>query len=237
MNIQHTFILVAAIALSACTVPQANAENGVAPRTITVTGQGEAVAAPDMAVLSIGVRTDGATAAAALRANSAAMTETIAKLKDLGVENRDIQTSGLSINARYDYERSRSNPTLIGYTASNSLTVKLRDLQSAGDVIDQAVSSGANSLGGISFTFSDPKPLQDDARRNAVARARAKADLLTEAAGVRLGSVLTIHDGYAAAPSPRPVMARMEAMSDTAVPLQAGESVVTANVTIIYEIN
>ena len=230
-------MITAAIALTACTLPQASAENEAARRTITVTGQGEAAAAPDMAVLSIGVRTDGATAAAALRENSAAMNETIAKLKDLGVADRDIQTSGLSINPRYDYERNRSNPTLIGYTASNSLTVKLRDLNSAGEVIDQAVSSGANSLGGISFTFADPKPLQDDARKDAVARARAKAELLTDAAGVRLGPVLTIHDGHAAAPSPRPVMARMEAMSDTSVPLQAGESVITANVTIIYEIN
>lgn len=237
MSIQHTFIAVAAIALTACTLPQANAENEGARRTITVTGQGEAAAAPDMAVLSIGVRTEGATAAAALRENSASMTATIAKLKDLGVEDRDIQTSGLSINPRYDYERNRSNPPLIGYTASNSLTVKLRNLNSAGEVIDQAVSSGANSLGGISFTFADPKPLQDDARKDAVARARAKAELLTDAAGVRLGTVLTIHDGYTAAPSPRPVMARMEAMSDSSVPLQAGESVITASVTIIYEIN
>ncbi len=237
MRIQQTLILAAAMAMTACTMPQASAQNEVALRTITVTGQGEAVAAPDMAVLSIGVRTDGRTAAEALQGNSAAMTETIAKLKDLGVENRDIQTSALSINPRYDYERNRSNPPLIGYTASNSLTVKLRDLSHAGEVIDQAVSSGANSLGGISFTFADPKPLQDDARKDAVARARAKAKLLTEAAGVRLGSVLTINDGYAATPSPQPRMMRMEAASDSAVPLQAGESVISASVTIIYEIN
>ena len=237
MSIQNTFIIVAAIALTACTLPQASAENEAARRTITVTGQGEAAAAPDMAVLSIGVRTDEATAAVALRENSAAMTATIAKLKELGVEDRDIQTSGLSINPRYDYERNRSNPTLLGYTASNNLTVKLRDLSSAGAVIDQAVASGANSLGGISFTFANPKPLQDDARKDAVARARATAELLTAAAGVRLGSVLTINDGYASAPSPQPRMMRMEAASDSSVPLQAGESVVTANVTIIYEIN
>ena len=237
MSIHNTFIAIAALAMAACTVPQANAENETPLRTITVTGQGEAAAAPDMAVLSLGVRTDGPTAAAALRENSAAMTETIDTLKELGVEARDIQTSGLSINPRYDYERNRSNPTLIGYTASNSLTVKLRDLESAGSVIDQAVSSGANSLGGISFTFANPKPLQDEARQDAVARARAQAELLTEAAGVRLGKVLTIQDGYAAAPAPRPMMARMEAASDSSVPLQAGESVVNASVTIIYEIN
>lgn len=239
MRIQSAIVSVAACALAACAAaPEASAqEDGAITRTITVTGQGEASAAPDLAVMSIGVQTEGNTAAAALRQNSAQMSATIKKLKDLGVADKDIQTSGLSINPRYDYEKNRSNPRVIGFTASNRLTVKLRDLDEAGGVIDQAVQSGANTLGGISFTFSDPKPLYEKARKDAVARARAQAELLTEAAGVDLGQVLTIQDGYVSAPSPQPVRARMSMAEDSSVPIQAGESSITASVTIVYEID
>ena len=227
----------AALALAACAVPEASADTAAeTPRTITVNGQGEASAAPDMAILSIGVQSEGATAAEALRQNSADMSSAIATLKDLGVEDRDLQTSGLSINPRYDYQSNRNVRRLIGYTASNTLTVKLRDLDNAGGVIDAAVQSGANSIGGISFTFSNPKPLMDTARRNAVADARAKAELLTEAAGVNLGQVITIQGGHTSSPSPRPMMMRMEAAADSSVPIEAGESSISANVTIVYEI-
>ena len=227
----------AAIAvITACSAaPQAAAENDAA-RTIIVTGQGEASAAPDMVVLSIGVETQGDTAAAALRENSAAMSATIEKLKDLGVADKDIQTSGLSINPRYDYERSRTNPPIAGYVASNTVTARLRDLASAGAVIDQAVESGANRLNGISFTFADPKPLYDEARRDAVAQAKAKAELLTDAAGVSLGRLLTIQDGAYRAPSPLKMTAAFAEADARAVPIAAGESTLRASVTLIYEI-
>lgn len=236
MTIYKAFLFIAAIALAACTAaPDAAAQND-GPRTITVTGEGEASAAPDMAVLSIGVETDGETAAAALRQNSAQMSATIAKLKEFDIADRDIQTSGLSIQPRYDYEQNRSNPPIVGFRASNAVTVRLRDLDAAGGVIDQAVQSGANSLNGLSFTFADPKPLYEEARRDAVAQAKAKAELLTDAAGVGLGRLMTIQDGHIGAPSPEPRMMRMEAADASAVPLASGESTVTANVTLIYEI-
>lgn len=239
MSIQNTFAPIAAAAsLFACAAsPEAAAQNtGDAPRTITVTGQGSALAAPDMAIISIGVQTQGDTAAAALRQNSTEMAATIKKLKSLGIADRDLQTSGLSVNPRYNYDKNRSNPEIVGFNASNMITVRLRDLDKAGRVIDQAVQSGANSLGGISFTFADPQPLQEKARKDAVAKARANAELLTEAAGVDLGPVLTIQDGYVSAPSPRPMAARMES-ADMAVPIQAGEAAVTATVSIVYQIN
>ena len=227
----------AAIMMAGCAAPTANAaDTSEAARTITVTGEGRAAAAPDMAVINIGVRTEAPNAAAALRQNSADMSATIKKLKDLGVAEKDIQTSGLSINPRYDYEKNRSQPEVIGFTASNNVTVRLRDLSSAGSVIDQAVQSGANSLGGISFSFSDPKPLYDDARRDAVADAKAKAKLLTDAADVRLGKLLSIQEGYAQAPQPKMYSARMEMAADAAVPMEAGESEVNVTVSLIYEI-
>jgi len=228
-----------ALAATACgAAPDAVAQNAApqAPRTLTVTGAGEAAAAPDMAVLSIGVETEGATAADALRDNSEKMRAVIDKLKALGVAERDIQTSGLSVNPRYDYKARGETPRLIGFVASNTVTAKLRDLEEAGAILDQTVQVGANTIRNLSFAFSDPQPLYDAARRDAVAHARSKAELLSEAAGVRLGPVLTIHESQAYAPSPPLAMARMEAAADVSVPLQGGESVVTANVTIVYEI-
>ncbi len=228
---------IAAFAAS-CAAPQAIAEPTPTPRTLSVTGQGEALAAPDMAIVTIGVQTDGDTAAAALRANSAAMSTTIDKLKSMDIEARDIQTSGLNVNPRYNYERNRSEPEVIGFRASNSVRVRLRDLDKAGAVIDEAVSSGANSLGGVSFTFAEPKPLYDEARRDAVADARSRAALLADAAGVRLGPILTIQDGHVAAPRYDRVFAtaaRMEA--DAAVPIEVGESSINAQVTLVYQID
>lgn len=232
------FPAAAAVILSACANPPAAIAQSEAPfRSITVNGEGEASGAPDMAILSIGVRTDASNAAAALRQNSSQMAATIKKLRDLNVAERDIQTSGLSINPRYNYENNRSNPEVIGFTASNTLTVKLRDLDRAGAVIDQAVQSGANSLGGIQFTFADPKPLMETARKDAVTQARAKAELYAQSAGVRLGEVMTIQDGYVSTPSPQPMMARMSADMESSVPLQAGESAINATVTMVFAID
>lgn len=227
----------AAMTMIGCTAPAANAAGEASDtRTISVTGEGRASAAPDMAVISIGVQSEAPTAAAALRQNSADMSATISKLKELGVADRDIQTSGLSVNPRYNYEQNRSKPEVIGFTASNSVSVKLRNLDSAGSIIDQAVQSGANSLGGVSFDFSEPKPLYDEARRAAVEDAKAKAKLLTDAAGVRLGKLLYVQEGYAAAPQPKMYAARMEMADASSVPMQAGESTVSMSVSLVYEI-
>lgn len=225
-------------ACSAAPVAMADAPGAAVSRTIVVNGLGEALAAPDMAVLSVGVDAQAPTAAQALKDNSAKMNATIAKLKARGVADKDIQTQNLSVNPLYKYDSTGSAPPrIVGYQATNTLSVKLRDLGAAGSVIDDAVAEGANNLGGIAFTFADPKPLMDKARTAAVEDARRKAELLAKAAGVGLGPVLQITDGYAAAPAPVP-MYRMEAMAADAksTPIAVGESTISANVTIVYEI-
>ncbi|MEZ5894115.1 MAG: SIMPL domain-containing protein [Parvularculaceae bacterium] len=228
--------LAAAIIIAGCSVPLATAADPQpVQRTISVNGEGRASAAPDMAVLTIGVQSEALTAAEALRANSADMSKTIAKLKELGVADKDIQTSGLSVNPQYDYKENRSPPKVIGFVASNTVTVMLRDLSKAGSVIDQSVQSGANTLSGISFTFANPKPLMDEARKDAVADAKSKAKLLTEAAGVKLGRLITIQDGYVSAPSPKAYAVREMAM-DAGAPIEAGESVINASISLVYEI-
>lgn len=224
-------------ACSAAPVAQADAPAAIASRTLVVNGLGEVQGTPDMAVLSIGVDTQAPTAAQALKDNGAKMNAAMAKLKSRGVAEKDMQTQNLSINPLYKYNNDGSSPRVIGYQASNVLSVKLRDLAAAGSIIDDTVGEGANNLGGISFTFANMTPLTDKARTAAVEDARRKAELLAKAAGVGLGAVLQIQDGYAAAPSPVP-MYRMEAMAADAksTPISAGEATISANVTIVYEI-
>jgi uncharacterized protein YggE len=229
---------VAAAAIASAAAPQALAQDKTPPRILTVTGSGEASAAPDLALLSVGVEAEGATAAAALKANAQAMNATIARLKKSGVAEKDIQTQNLNVSPRYNYNDENRNqpPKILGYVASNMVAVKLRDLDKAGGVIDQAVADGANSLGSLSFSFANPDKLMNEARKDAIADARERAKLYAEAAGVTLGPILQIQDGYAA-PPPMPYMdGRAMAMEAKSTPISAGESTVTANITLIYEI-
>ena len=189
-----------------------------------------------MATIMIGVETRGATAGEAIQKNNAQMKSTLDTLKKLGVKNKDLQTSNLSVNAQYDYQSNRSNPRITGYNANNTLIVKLRDLDDAGKILDQTISAGANRMNGMSFGFSDPKPLMDKARIDAVASAKSKAKLYADAAGVKLGQLLQINDGAAPVmPAPRPMM-RMEAAEADSVQIERGESTLRANVTLIYAI-
>lgn len=226
----------AAAAAAILAATPADAESGeFATRTIVITGSGEAAATPDIAYLNLGVEAEGPTAAEALKKNSAQMDATIKSLRDAGVEKKDIQTSGLYVGAKYDYSRDSSPPRIIGYQANNTVSVKLRNLDKAGAVIDKAVGVGANRLDSISFGVANPKPLMDSARKAAVADARDRAALYAEAAGVKVGKVLQISDGYAAAPGPVPV-ARMAMAEAKAVPIEVGETSLSASVTIIFEI-
>lgn len=205
------------------------AEDVMTP-TISVTGEGVVEAAPDLATLMIGVTTQGDTAAAALDANSAALEAVMARLTASGIAPRDLQTSNLSVNPNWTGYDS-SAPTISGYVATNMLTVRIRALETLGTVLDAAVADGANTLNGLTFGLADPTPVMNEARKEAVADARARAELLAGAAGVTLGKIVSISEsGGAASPMP---MFRAEAST---VPVAEGELGVTAMVTVVYEI-
>lgn len=201
-------------------------------RTISVTGSGMVEVAPDMATLAIGVTTQGATAAEALAANSTATEAVIARLTASGIEARDMQTSNLSINPNWTGYDS-STPTISGYVASNMLTVRVRALDTTGAVLDAAVADGANTLNGMTFGMADPEPALNEARKEAVADARAKAELLAAAAGVKLGQVRSISDAGAMT---GPVPMYRDAVSASAVPVEGGELGLVATVSITWEI-
>lgn len=232
MRILSALMLSAALAASAAAPGFAEG----AARLITVTGEGVQQAAPDMATVSLGVTTQGDTAASAMAANTAAMSKVMDRLRAAGIEDRDLQTTGLSINPNWQNDETTQQMKIIGYVASNQLTIRVRVLPSLGAVLDAAITDGANTLNGVSFSLADPAPAMNEARKAAVADAIARATLLVEAAGAKLGPVVSITEGGAMAqPGPMP-MFRMDAAA-APVPVAGGEVGITASVSVVFEIS
>ena len=153
--------------------------------------------APDLALLTLSVMREAKTARAALDANNDAMAAVIAAMKSAGIKDRDLQTAGIQINPRYNYTNKpdgSQEAELVAYQVTNTLSVRIRDIDKTGEILDKAVSLGVNQGGGISFTNEDPKAAVTEARKKAVADAMAKAKTLAEAAGVSIGRVLEITD-------------------------------------------
>ncbi|MEE9429127.1 MAG: SIMPL domain-containing protein, partial [Paracoccaceae bacterium] len=175
------------------------------------------------------------TATAALAENSKNSAVMLAVIEELGVAPRDMQTSGLSLSALWNNRSSGSNerPDIVGYSANSQVTIRVRDLNNLGSILDSVVKSGANGFNGLQFGLQDPVPAQDNARAAAVADAKRKAELYAKAAGISLGPIHTLSE--AGSSSPQPVMLREMAMSD-AVPIAQGEVSMRASVTIVYEI-
>lgn len=211
------------------------AESPTPAATITVTGEGTVTTTPDLATVSLGVTTQGDTAAAAMEANSAALRAVLERVKAAGVEDRDIQTSTLNLNPNWSNSDGSSMPVIQGYVATNVLQIRVRMLPKLGAVLDAAITDGANTLNGVSFGLAEPEPALDEARKAAVAAARARAELLTGAAGVGLGRIVSISEGGGYMP-PMPMYRMEAAMAEAPVPVQGGEVGVMANVTITWEI-
>jgi len=194
-----------------------------------------------MAIVTMAVVREAATAAEALSANNEAMAAVLAELKDAGVADKDAQTSGFSISPRYRQDPSKDGgyeaPQIAGYQVSNSVTVRVRDLDALGGIIDRSVKLGVNDGGSITLTNDDPAAAIAEARKEAVADAVAKAKALTEAAGVGLGRIVEINENFAR-PMPQPLYraAMAKEMSDAAVPIATGENTYTVTVNITYAI-
>jgi uncharacterized protein len=210
---------------------------------LTLNGTGEVLAAPDMATITTGVTTQAETAREALDANTEAMDELIAVLREAGLESRDIQTSDFTVTPQYVYSDQRDDtgytqpPRISGYQVSNAVSIIVRDLESLGVILDQAVSVGANTINGIAFSVDDTDALYEEARRRAVADALAKADVYADAAGIELGAITAISEPeYIEPPRPMYAAARMEMAADSAVPVEAGEISYTVRTTISWEI-
>jgi uncharacterized protein YggE len=224
------------IALTAVLASLALPVTGLAEtiREIVVTGEGRIEVTPDLATIRVGVESQGESAAEALAGNAEAARAVIAALEAEGVESRDMQTSQLGLEPIYRHdENGRRSPEVVGYVARNLLTVRLREIEGIGRVIDAMSAAGANRIDGIAFGLADMRPPLDEARERAVRDARAKAELYAAAAEVELGPVLAIRETQPF-DRPFPMAARMEAMMDGAI--AEGSIEVMAMVEIVYGI-
>ncbi|MCD2184425.1 SIMPL domain-containing protein [Rhizobium sp. GN54] len=231
----------AAALTAAAAVPVLAQETRPREPVITVTGEGRADVAPDMAVVDLGVVKDGKTAREALDANNAAMAEVMKALKDAGIAERDLQTSGFVINPQYQFPQGDGNenkpPVLVGFQVSNMLSVRIRDLAKLGTILDQTVTLGVNQSGGIRFTNDKPEAAISEARKKAVEDGIARARELTSAAGIDIGKVLEISEtSYRAQPMPMMRAAMAKDFAPEAVPVAAGENSYSVTVTMTFEL-
>lgn len=238
-SLAFAFVLTAAPAFAQDTPPPP--QPGPRPAIFVLSGEGTASAAPDLAVINSGVVSEAATAREALDANSAAMAKLVETIKAAGVEDKDIATSGFSVQPRYIYSQRKDGtqepPRITGYEVRNTVTVKVRDLSKLGGVLDKAVTEGSNQIDSLSFDIADKKKLYEEARKEAFADARAKAELYAEAAGVKLGRLRELSEQQSPGfPPPRPMM-RMEMKAAQAdVPIERGEQEIAVNVIATWEI-
>lgn len=206
-----------------------------ADRTITVTGEGEATAAPDLATVRLGVAVRAPSARGAVDGMSAAMQKVLDAVATAGIPATDVQTEGLNLGSVYRPEPTDGSVPPPEFEARTIVAVRTGDLDGLGGLLDRLVSAGANELQGVAFGLSDPAAARDEARRAAVADALARAKLYAEAAGVTLGGVVSLSEN---GPAPEPMM-RMRAAPamDMAVPIAEGELSVTAQVTVVLALS
>jgi uncharacterized protein YggE len=226
------------LALTALAAPAAAAEIQIqSPGPVVELTVNEVVnSKPDLAQVGAGVTVRARTAQEAVRQNAAAMEKVVARLRALGIEAKDIQTSTFSLNAQYNYGPDGGTPTFVGYEAANQVSVKLRKLDRVGEVLDALVAAGANNIYGPNFMLDDDGRAKGEARSKAFARGQTMAQDYARMAGysgIRLLEVSETFQG--GGPVPMPVAFRAEAAQDASTPIEPGEVGTGVTVTVKYE--
>jgi uncharacterized protein len=235
MNTVKTRLLLHALLAFTAGVPfAAHAQTSAPPAAISVTGEAHISVPPDLAQIDAGVTFEAKTAREASDANNAAMGKVLLAPKGAGIDDKDYQTSLLSLQAENSISKTGAAPTIVGYRASNRVTIRLRDVTKIAGVIDAVVTAGANEIGGISFMVSQASRLLDDAREQAIADARRKAEIYAKAAGVTLGAPLSIVEEG----SPQPLFRTRIAAPMTAapVPIAQGEETLAVSVSVTWAV-
>ena len=231
-------LLALALVIGSAVPHKALAEDPVgSPRLISVTGEAELQVKPDMATISFGVETQSETAQAAQQANASKMSAVVNALSAKGIAKDDIQTSNFSLYPVYEWQGDKEGKqVLTGYRCNNSVVVRIKNIGNIGPIIDAATVAGANSIGGIRFGVLDPKPHQDALLAQAVKNARAKADIMAEAAGVNIVSVHKISDGYTNVSSIDEKEWRVMAdAASSSTPVEPGSVTIRASVYVEYQ--
>lgn len=228
-----TALIVPAAASAQATAVQVQPISGT---RLDISATGEVSRVPDVAIISTGVVTRAATATAAIQQNANQMDRVRAALKRAGIADKDIQTSSLSLNPDYNYQQNQP-PKLTGYQASNTLSVRFRNIADTGKILDALVSEGANQISGPNLTIDKPEAALDEARVKAIAAGRARADTYARALGMRVVRLLSVSEsgGYAVPPPAPPVMyARAERDSSTSI--DPGEQRLQVSVSMSFEL-
>ena len=224
-------VAVAALAVRPGAAVGAPAVDGTIPHVITVSATGSVTLVPDVARVGVGVTVTKPTVKAARDAAGTAMNAIIAGIKGLGIDEKDIKTTGIDLSPQYDTNGRK----VVGYQMSERLQITVRDLDKAGDVVDTATAKGATNVDGLWFEVADPAKAMDQARADAIAQARTSAQAMATAAGVSLGAVVSISESSASYPQPYAYAGA--AVRDAATPVQPGTQDVQATVTVIFEID
>ena len=236
--------LILAIALAFGTPMTANAQSVAEPGTaspqgtlLSVSAEASAHRVPDVATLSTGVVTQAADANAAMRANAVQMDKVMAAIRAAGIGERDVQTSGINLNPQYKYVEN-APPSIVGYQASNTVNVKVRDLSKLGKVLDAFVEQGANQVNGPSFEVDKPDEAYDEARVAALKKAQARAQTYADALGLKVRRIVSISEGGASFPRPMPMMRAMAADAGFAkeTSVSPGETTLSVNIDVVFEL-
>ena len=203
---------------------------------LNVSAQAEASRVPDIATISAGVVTQAVDGNTAMRQNSEQMAKVVAAIKAAGIADKDVQTSGISLNPQYRYAENQP-PTITGYQASNTVNVKVRDLARLGKVLDTLAAQGANQINGPSFEVDKPDEAYDEARLAALKKAQARADTYAAALGMKVRRIVSINEGGASFPRPMPMMRAMAAdgfAKETSV--SPGEASLSVSIDVVFEL-
>lgn len=203
---------------------------------LSVSAQAEASRVPDVATLSAGVVTQAADGNAAMRQNAEQMAKVMAAIKAAGIADRDVRTSGISLYPQYRHVENEP-PQITGYQASNTVSLKVRDLAKLGKVLDVLVAQGANQINGPSFEIDQPEPVYDEARLAALEKARARAETYAKALGLRVRRIVSIGEGGGGGFRPVPMMAMAKAYDRAeSTPVAPGESTLSVSLDVVFEL-
>jgi uncharacterized protein len=227
----RVFLAAAALACGLAAAP-ANAQI-IPPSTISVSGEAQVSVPPDLAEIDGGVTSEAKTAREASDENNAAMGKVLLALKGAGIAEKDFQTSRLSLQPQYANQSKPGPNVVVGYRASNRVSIQLHDVSKVASVIDTLVGAGANEIGGINFTVSEASKLLDDARTRAIADARRKAEIYAKAAGVTLGAPVSISESGGGA---MPMRFRKMETAMAAAPVAQGEETLQVSVSVSWSI-
>jgi uncharacterized protein YggE len=210
----------------------------VAGTRLDISATGSVSRVPDLAIISAGVVTKSPTASGAIADNAARMERVRAALKRAGIADRDIQTSSINLNPEYKYVENQA-PQLVGYTASNQVTIRFRDIRNSGKILDALVREGANQINGPNMSVEHPETALDEARANAIAAGRARAELYARSLGMRVVRVVSVSESGSYAPPPAPPMpmyARAEAAAAPSTRIEPGEQKLQVTLSMVFEL-